>query len=176
MIPFVRRRRSRPSPAKGAIAGLIAGLAATWVMTRFQYAAPPERFAEVLGEDDLPVGEQSEPGTEKAASAISRTVLDRRLSEDEKETAGQVVHYAMGGVSATIYGVASEYLPLLTRDGGIGFGTAVWLLADEVTVPATGLSSPPWEHPLSTHAYTLSSHLVYGATTELVRGIVRRLL
>jgi hypothetical protein len=40
-------------------------------------------------------------------------------------------------------------------------------------LPALGLSKPTTEYPLSTHAYALASHLVYGLTTEIVRGAVR---
>ena len=53
------------------------------------------------------------------------------------------------------------------------FGTAVWLGADEVAVPAFRLSKPPTEYPVSVHAYAFMSHLVYGVTTDLVRRAVR---
>ena len=56
------------------------------------------------------------------------------------------------------------------------FGTAVWLGADEVAVPAFGLAGPPWEHPASVHARALTAHLVYGVATEGVRRLVRRIL
>jgi len=39
-----------------------------------------------------------------------------------------------------------------------------------------GLKKPPTEYPLSEHAYALASHLVYGLTTEMVRGAVRNVL
>ena len=40
-------------------------------------------------------------------------------------------------------------------------------------VPAKGLGKTPGQTPPSKHAYALSSHLVYGFTTELVRSVVR---
>ena len=46
--------------------------------------------------------------------------------------------------------------------------------ADKVAVPALGLSEPPTEIPMTTHAYALSSHLVYGLTADLVRRAVRK--
>jgi uncharacterized membrane protein YagU involved in acid resistance len=52
----------------------------------------------------------------------------------------------------------------------------VWLLADELAVPAAGLSKSPKEFPLTTHIYALASHLVYGWITETVRRAVRRAL
>src|SRR5215831_9326800 len=53
---------------------------------------------------------------------------------------------------------------------------AVWLIADEIIVPALGLSKPPTKYPLSTHASSIASHLVYGMTTEIVRREIRRAL
>jgi uncharacterized membrane protein YagU involved in acid resistance len=66
--------------------------------------------------------------------------------------------------------------PIVTIGNGVGFGTGVWLLADEVAVPAAGLSKPAQEVPLTTHIYALVSHLVYGWITETVRRAVRRVL
>ncbi len=75
-----------------------------------------------------------------------------------------------------IYGVAAEIAPISTVGAGLPFGAAVWLVADDIVVPALGLSKPITEFSLSTHAYALSSHLVYGLTTDLVRRTVRDLL
>ncbi|MDQ3064642.1 MAG: DUF1440 domain-containing protein [Acidobacteriota bacterium] len=86
------------------------------------------------------------------------------------------MHYAMGATSGLIYGIASEIAPMTTVGLGLPFGAAVWLVADDVVVPALGLAKPATQYPLSTHAYALSSHLVYGLTTDLVRRAVRDLL
>jgi len=121
-------------------------------------------------------GGEQEPANEKAAEAISENVFGRELEKREKKVAGEAVHYAMGATSGAIYGVVSELMPFTTVGAGLPFGAAVWLIADDVAVPALGLSKSPTEYPLSTHAYALASHLVYGLTTELVRGAVRRAL
>ncbi len=65
---------------------------------------------------------------------------------------------------------------MTTTAFGLSFGTAVWFGADEVEVPAFGLSKSPLACPPSTHASALASHLVYGATTDLVRRAVRSAL
>jgi uncharacterized membrane protein YagU involved in acid resistance len=79
----------------------------------------------------------------------------------------------MGTTSAAAYGVLAELAPIVTAGDGVAFGTALWLLADEVAVPAAGLSKPPREIPVTTHIYALVSHLVYGWITEMVRRAVR---
>jgi hypothetical protein len=47
------------------------------------------------------------------------------------------------------------------------FGVALYVLADEITVPALLLSGRPTESPLL--SLGLAAHLVYGATTEVAR-------
>ena len=75
-----------------------------------------------------------------------------------------------------LYGAIAELKPATTAGAGLPFGAAVWLIADEIIVPAFGLSKPPTEYPPSTHAYSIASHLVYGLTTEIVRREARRAL
>ena len=86
------------------------------------------------------------------------------------------MHYAVGAVSGGIYGGLAEIVPTLEVGEGLGFGAGLWLIADEVTVPALKLSKPPTAFPISMHVYVLASYLVYGWVTEQVRRTVRRAL
>jgi uncharacterized membrane protein YagU involved in acid resistance len=63
------------------------------------------------------------------------------------------------------------------RHSGAGalYGAAVWLLADEVAVPRSGLVQTPQKTPLSKHRQVLGSHFMYGLTTEGVRRAGARL-
>ena len=158
---------------KGAIAGLVGGLVASFVMSEFQALVTMLTEAE---EKQKTKKKKEEPATVKAAKQISEGVFGHNLTKNEKEPAGEAIHYAMGASSGLIYGVASEIAPITTVGLGMPFGTAVWLIADDVVVPALGLSKSPNAYPLSTHAYALSSHLVYGLTTDLVRRAVRKIL
>ncbi len=156
---------------KGAVAGLIGGLVASFVMSEFQ-----SLLSSLSEEEKESKKKKEEPANVKAAEEISKAVFDHRLKKSEKEPAGEAMHYAMGATSGLIYGIASEIALLTTVGLGLPFGAAVWLVADDVVVPALGLAKPATEYPLSTHAYALSSHLVYGLTTDLVRRGVRSLL
>src|SRR5262245_15222906 len=89
---------------------------------------------------------------------------------------GQSLHYVFGTTMGAAYGAMAELAPRTTSLWGTSFGTALWLGADEVAVPAFGLSKPPFDSPASTHASALASHLVYGATVETVRRGVRAAL
>ena len=155
---------------KGALAGLIGGLIASFVMEKFQMLVRPMIQSE-SGQKE----KKDEPATEKAASAVSENIFDHRMTKDEKPAAGEAMHYAMGGTSGLIFGAASEVVPEASIGAGLPFGTAVWLLADDLVVPALGLSKPVSDRPLSENAYALSSHLVYGLTTDIVRRGIRYL-
>jgi len=156
---------------KGAVAGLVGGIVGSLVMTGFQTL-----LSSLSEEEKKPRRKKEEPANVKAAEEISEGLFDHKLKKSEKEPAGEAMHYGMGAASGLIYGIASEIAPLTTVGLGLPFGAAVWLVADDVVIPALGLAKPATEYPLSTHAYALSSHLVYGLTTDLVRRAVRDLL
>ena len=120
-----------------------------------------------------PQSQQADDATVKAASAISQAVLHRQLTSDEKRIAGPAVHYAFGSVVGGVYGAMAEMVPVTTKAWGVPFGAAVWLGADEIGVPAAGLSQSPEKVPVTTHASALAAHLVYGATADGVRRLVR---
>ena len=88
------------------------------------------------------------------------------------------MHYAFGTVLGALYGSARELSPGTLQSmhpvlAGVGSGSAVFVGADEFAVPALGLSESPKDTALSSHAYGLASHAVYGVTGELVREAVR---
>jgi hypothetical protein len=174
---------------KGAAAGLVAGLAATWVMTRFQELSgrlagdheqdeprAPQHSAKRGTRESTEGNGQGEDATVKAADQLSRSLFHHGLSKREKKVAGPAMHYGFGALTGAAYGALAEMTPGVTRGAGAPFGTAVWLAADEVTVPVLGLSGPPWEYPPLVHARALAAHLVYGLATEGLRRVVRRAL
>jgi uncharacterized membrane protein YagU involved in acid resistance len=100
-------------------------------------------------------------------------VFRHALAEEEKKAAGTAVHYGFGASVGGVYGVVAEMTPLVTRGGGVPFGTAVWLGAHVIVVPALGLSSPVTRSPLPKEVVELAAHFVYGAVTELIRRLLR---
>ncbi len=167
---------SEPDLFKGLVAGVASGLLASLVMEQFQtlWTKVSEKVQEAEG--DKPRKSQAKPTTVKAADAISKQILGRKVPKKQQKLAGEAVHYAMGATSAAIYGTLAEFVPVVTAGQGLVFGTAVWLVADEASLPALGLSKPPTKNPLSTHVYAFASHLVYGAVTEAVRRALRKVL
>jgi len=176
--------------AKGAIAGAVAGLVASWAMVEFQSAwakiaetlqqrrsesrnlrehgVPEHRAVKPEGDQQ----EQPDDATIKTAEIISEKVFRHRLSRDEKRFAGPAVHYAFGAAVGALYGAAAETVPAATAGFGTAFGAAVFVGVDEIAVPALGLT-PNVKASLSKHVYGFASHLVYGATTEALRKPIR---
>jgi len=160
-----RRSSSRGLLATNVVAGLVGGLVASYVMERFQAALSK------LSEDEQRQS-QDEPATYKAADAASRAIIGHGVRREDKPFAGSIVHYAFGGAVGAIYGAAAAQRHQITAWGGVPFGATLWLVADEIGVPAAGLSRAPTEYPLSNHLSAFAAHLVYGATTETVRKLL----
>ncbi|HEY0365970.1 MAG TPA: DUF1440 domain-containing protein [Pyrinomonadaceae bacterium] len=186
-------RRGEGDVWKGLAAGLIGGLVASWTMNRFQdvwmklseiseqsQGARDEQQGDGQnsgqGEQQAKGGEEQDDTTVKAASAISEGIFDHELTKSEKKIAGSAVHYSLGTGVGGLYGAVAELAPEVTTGAGLPFGAAFWLVVDEGAVPLLGLSKGPTEYPLSTHAYALASHFVYGLTAETIRRAIRRAL
>jgi uncharacterized protein DUF1440 len=183
---------------KGLAAGLIGGLVASWTMNRFQDVwsrlnkgsgtCSGNEFKDVWSE--FAGGVEGSPGkrglhtdsraevqddtTVRAASAVSEGLFGHNLTPSQKKFGGTAVHYLLGTGVGGLYGATAEIAPRVTAGVGLPFGAVFWLVVDEGAVPLLGLSKGPTAYPISTHAYALSSHFVYGVTAEVVRRAVRK--
>ena len=175
-------RRNQRSTWKGLVAGAAGGLVGTIAMTQFQNAwrkvsekRQPGDTRNEQSSKRKKTSEQGEDATMKAAGKLARTA-GRELTREQRGKASPIIHYGFGTAMGALYGMAMETPPRSVRSqripyfGGL-FGSAVFLGADEVAVPALGLagsSSSP-----SSHLYGWASHMVYGVTAEFIRRQVR---
>lgn len=190
----------KPKPLQSMLAGAAGGLLGAWIMSEIheiwnpgEQSTKPERkrgrlYHRSHDRQQKHNGSQtadSEPGesaraehkedaTVKAADMIAQATAGRSLTQAEKKKSGPIVHYAFGAVAGGLYGLLSEYLPAASRGFGSLFGATLFVIADEIAVPALGLAEAPAKSPLAAHLYGLASHVVYGLTTETVRKAVRR--
>ena len=182
---MVNRRRQQGNPVLGAFAGAAAGLAGSWMMVRFNHLIAPRTGGSDKAGDSHPHRRSDarpndtdgtipdEPGSSQAAAAVAEPLLGRRLTEHEKEEAGPVVHYLFGATAGALYGAAAEFDRSVTRGGGAAYGVAVWVIADEIGMHAAGFASHPADYPLSRHAATFATHVVFGVSVEAVRRLLR---
>lgn len=177
--------------AKGALAGALAGVVASAVMNRLVALYPAESAGRGHGAQSLQPGQPEhglglaqirrdgafrhyqEDATERLAECLTWELTGLHLTARQKQTLGGLVHYLFGAGSAAAYGLLAEVVPAARFGLGVPFGTAVWLGADEGTVPMIGLSTPSWQIPISVHLTSLGSHWVYGLTTEILRRRLR---
>jgi putative membrane protein len=166
------------SVVRGILAGMAGGLAATWVMNQFM-AGPGQKLQHAVQSDEENREQQahsSEPregATMKAVVAIVHTTTGNHLSRAEEENGGPIVHYAFGALAGGFYGALAEYSSTVTSGFGTSFGGTLFRTADSLAVPALNLAP---SQPASAQASPFAAHIVYGATTEFVRRILRSLL
>jgi putative membrane protein len=192
-----------PQVWKGALAGAVAGLAASWVMTRFQVALSgrgltgsenpqsnkPVTSSTLPAANGRPERRQAAPGSGsshapstdggpddaamKAADDAAQVALGRSLTREEKTEVGGPLAHYAFGVTAGAF-----YGMLRETEhapGGVAFGAQLWAIADQLGLPMVGLS--PWPlkaYPASTNAQHLAAHVVYGLSTAGVYSLVRR--
>lgn len=166
--------------------GIVSGFVASFVMNVFQQNA-----TKLLGGEEKSQGAQSQQqglpdrgagkylssrnaddpednAAERLANFVSVATTDQPLDKDDKDRGGTLFHYLFGATTGGIYAGLSQLAPVTGVGLGIPYGAAVWVIADEIVVPALGLSRDSDEYPASIHAYALASHLVYGLTTDIV--------
>jgi putative membrane protein len=168
------------SVAKGVAAGIAGGLVASWTMNQFQAAwstvVADYRSPSAGGKEDARDWQERSEGinaTEIAAQHVATRTIERRLTRDELSVAAPLVHYGFGAAMGALYGGVAAVTPAVRACAGTGYGTAVWVGADEIAMPLLGLADPEADRPVEMHAQAFAAHLVYGLTLELVWRALR---
>ncbi len=157
---------------RGAAVGIVGGLSASWIMDRFQ-AVLSAATSDEGGSND---GSEEKPTTVKTADMLSETVTGEPVPKAYEEPAGSAVHYGFGAFLGGLYGVLGELLPGVRTGFGTAYGAGVAIVVDEALVPAAGLTPPPQDVPVRTHALGLVSHLVFGAALEGTRRLIEQVI
>jgi putative membrane protein len=147
------------SLAKGLVAGLIGGLVGTLAKTLAERMFPPRTH----GEPEPP-------------QVAAQRVAGHALDPDAKAIAAEGIHWGFGAAVGAAYGALAEYFPAATAKEGASFGMALEALTHETALPALGLSAAPEDETLRERASEVTSHVVYGVTTEFVRNFVRKVI
>ena len=146
-VALVKKKKSL---AKGLLAGLIGGLIGV--------------AAKTLAERMFPPRSDSEP-QRAGVAAYDPTPAAR---------AAAGVHWGFGATVGAAYGALAEYYPAATAKEGASFGLALGTLTQEGALPAFGRA--PEDQTMRERTSEMTSHVVYGVVTEVVRGVVRKLL
>jgi putative membrane protein len=153
------RDDSKRSITKGALAGLIGGLAGAATKMAAEQLFPPR----VQGQPAPPV-------------VLAEQVAGRPLTGSDRQLALQGIHWIFGALAGAAYGVLVEYEPSLAAWRGAAFGITLNRITHESVLPKLGLSAPPGQQPTQERISEWVTHAAYGVATDAVRRSVRRAL
>ena len=142
---------------KGALAGLIGGLAGAGAKILAEQIFPPR----VQGQAAPPV-------------LLAEQVAGHSLPQAQQQVAQQGIHWGFGAAAGAVYGALVEVEPSFGAWRGAAFGLTVNKLTHESLLPRMGLARPKEEQPAQERISEWVTHAVYGIFTDSVRRVVRR--
>ena len=179
MHPSARAGR-RSLSTKGALAGMVGGIAGTLAMNYAQRlwtlavdGELPASGADEHDARDWQERSEHQNSNELAAQVLARLTINRPLSDEELAIVAPVIHFSFGAAVGALYGAYVDAAPGHRRSGTV-MGSALWLTADEIAMPVLGLSDSTLERPFEMHCQSFVAHLVYGVVAERVRRVTRR--
>src|SRR5437868_249348 len=132
-------RERSPTPLGAFFKGLLAGAAGAFIQNQFFKATEklklkPDGSHVPEEEGGKPEPESEETSLETVAHRWVEGLMRRGpLSQEGKEAGGAAVHYLFGAGWGGLYGLARESFPWMSP---ALFGAVVWLLSDNVILPA----------------------------------------
>lgn len=166
-------RPRAPSPLGALARGLLAGAAGAGLQSLFFRATrnwTPEPTKVRPEEIGRPSHEQTESGLEALGHRWVEDLMRRGpIGEVEKRRVASVVHYLFGAAWGGLYALARESF----RTPSTVFGAMVWLVSDNLLLPAFRLAGWPNQYRLAEHRYALQAHLVYGLGTAAAYALLR---
>ena len=164
---------------RGTLAGFLGGIAAAWVVNQYQIfkrKPQPRGFLEVEPDADISSEPIANGASVAVAERVSQQIFSHQLTRTERQIAAPIVHYGSSAVAGAMYGGLAEVMPSVGRGLGVPFSTLLWLGADQLVLPALGITKQPVEIPAETHAASISRRFIYGITLDISRRILRRTL
>jgi putative membrane protein len=178
------KKRGKPGQIHlfaGLASGMIGGLVATWVLDMYHQGTleATRRTENAVGTGPVLSRHQEERMRDQqrahveTADRIAKSTIGKRLSRAQRRDAAPVVHYAIGALAGAAYGVAAELIPAVRAGYGTGFASILFMGGSQSLLPGFGFGP---EKSAAGHGDGLSGHLVYGATLETTRRILRSVL
>jgi putative membrane protein len=144
---------------KGALAGMIGGLAGAGAKVLAEKLFPPR----VEGQIPAPV-------------ILAEQVAGHPLPPAQQQVAMQGIHWGFGAVAGAAYGALVEVEPSFSAWKGAAFGLTLNKLTHDSLLPKMGLSAPRDLQPTQERISEWVTHAVYGMFTDAVRRAVRKTL
>jgi hypothetical protein len=179
--------RASSMAAKGVVLGALGGIVGLLAMDVYWTAVvktsgfdPRSQRAQGALDSISLIGDQHREG-ETATAALGRILYHRVTghdpgSKDVQTLLSNAVHWTVSMGLGGLYGAVRARASSIDLNGGLIFGSAVWLLGDELFNPLVGLADGPTAYSAAVHAHALVAHLAYGAATSTVTQLLGRLV
>lgn len=186
--------QSNRGDLKGFFLGILGGTAGLVLMRWYWEKAAP--VIEKQNDVETEAGEKSELEAEyedislfgrqyreeETSTAALGRILYTRIAgrepkaKETKNLLSYLIHWIYGMAQGGVYGANRGKVGLLDVNGGILFGTALWLFGDELAVPLLGLQQGPGVVTFRQHINRLGAHWAYGIGTALTTQLLRRII
>jgi putative membrane protein len=147
------------SIVKGALAGLIGGLAGAGAKVLAEKLFPPR----IQGQTPPPI-------------VLAEQVAGHPLPPPQQHAAMHSIHWGFGAAAGAVYGVLVEYEPSLSAWKGAAFGLTLNKITHESVLPKMGLAAAKEDQPTQERISEWVTHAIYGIFTDTVRRAVRKQL
>jgi putative membrane protein len=151
------KKMTQRSIVKGALAGLVGGIAGSGAKALAEKICRPR----AAGQVSPPV-------------VLAEQVAGHPLSEAERQVAERAIHWTLGALAGAVYGAAVEIEPRAGVWRGAGFGLALNKLTHRVLLPKMELAEATVRIQTQEGQSEWVTHAVYGVVTEAVRRAIRR--
>ena len=156
---FTPNDDSNSNIARGIISGFLGGLVGTMVKSA------AERFLEVRKLDEY-------EDHMTVIDDLSEKITGSPLEGVGEEIAEQFSDIPLGASVGAAYGYGKKDDDSINLFDGVILGATTWASTHETSLPLAGLEKSPDEIPVSTQLQELLAHVLYGVSTEIVRGFV----
>lgn len=180
-----------PNRWRGFVLGLAGSVAGLMAMDAYwKYVAPqltPEENGSEGGSsngqshalDNVSLVGKYYREEESSTEALGRLIYESLTgytprSPEAKEVLSYLVHWGYGMFQGGMYGALRSQAEGLDLKGGMLYGAGLWLVGDEMAVPALGLQGGPTTVSGVQHLHRLGAHLAYGMGTATATQILHR--
>jgi putative membrane protein len=176
------RRSGKTTIGSTLTVGAAVGIAASWIKSlseqRLQglferLVQPTAAEKELVGAD--PSGHPDRMPPAEVADRLTRRVRGHGLSQQQRVSVLNPVHYTFGAAVGVAYVAAARRWPAVARDLGVPAGLAVYGFTHAGTLPILRIQEPPWKLPTSAVLWEGTSHMVFGLALEGFRRAFVRL-
>jgi len=167
------RSNASSAIASTVIIGAAVGIAASWVKAlsepRLQelferLVRPTVAEKELVGADVSGHPDRMPPA--EVADRLARRVRGHGLSQQQRVSVLNPVHYTFGAALGVAYVAAAQRWPAVARDLGVPAGLTIYGSTHASALPILRIQEPPWRLPMSAVLWEGTSHVVFGLSLE----------